>query len=43
MARGVKFRRKPKLSPFQIEDAKRRKDAGESETEIARLFGVRRK
>lgn len=40
MARGVRFGRKPKLSLFQIEEAKRRRDAGESHTEIARLFGV---
>ncbi|MET4173877.1 DNA invertase Pin-like site-specific DNA recombinase [Bradyrhizobium sp. LA6.1] len=40
MARGVKFGRKPKLSPFQIVEAKRRRDAGESHTEIARLLGV---
>jgi hypothetical protein len=30
MARGVKFGRKPKLTPFQIEEAKRRREAGES-------------
>ncbi len=40
MARGVKFGRKLKLSPFQIEEAKRRREAGEAHTEIARLFGV---
>ena len=40
VARGVKFGRKSKLSPFQIEEAKRRRDAGESHTEIARLFRV---
>jgi DNA invertase Pin-like site-specific DNA recombinase len=40
MARGVKFGRKPKLSPFQIKEAKRRRDAGENNSEIARLFGV---
>lgn len=40
MARGVKFGRKPKLSPFQIEQAKRKRDAGETHSEIARLFGV---
>jgi DNA invertase Pin-like site-specific DNA recombinase len=40
MARDVKFGRKPKLSPFQIEEAKRREDGGESHTDIARLFGV---
>jgi DNA invertase Pin-like site-specific DNA recombinase len=40
MARGVKFGRKPKLSPFQIGEAKRRRDAGESHTEIARSYNV---
>lgn len=40
MARGVKFGRKPKLSPFQIEEAKKRKQAGESHTEIARSYNV---
>jgi DNA invertase Pin-like site-specific DNA recombinase len=40
MARGVKFGRKPKLTPFQIEEAKRRREAGESHADIARLFGV---
>lgn len=40
MARGVKFGRKPKLTPFQTDEAKRRRDAGESHAEIARLFGV---
>jgi DNA invertase Pin-like site-specific DNA recombinase len=39
-AKGVQFGRKPKLSAFQIAEAKRRRDAGESHTEIARLFGV---
>jgi DNA invertase Pin-like site-specific DNA recombinase len=36
MARGVRFGRKLKLSPFQIDEAKRRRDAGESHSEIAR-------
>ncbi|MCK1653063.1 recombinase family protein [Bradyrhizobium sp. 149] len=40
MARGVKFGRKPKLSPFQIEEAKRRREAGESQTNIARSYNV---
>jgi DNA invertase Pin-like site-specific DNA recombinase len=39
-ARGVKFGRKPKLSPFQIDEAKRRLEAGESQSEVGRLFGV---
>jgi hypothetical protein len=37
---GVKFGRKLKLSSFQIEEAKRRREAGESHSDIARLFGV---
>ena len=40
MARGVRFGRKPKLSVFQIQEAVRRRDAGEAMTEIGRLFGV---
>jgi DNA invertase Pin-like site-specific DNA recombinase len=40
MARGVKFGRKPKLTPFQINEAKQRREAGEPLTEIGRLFGV---
>ncbi|KYK47671.1 resolvase [Bradyrhizobium liaoningense] len=40
MARGVRFGRKPKLSPFQIAEAKRRRDAGESHSEIARSYNV---
>jgi DNA invertase Pin-like site-specific DNA recombinase len=40
MVRGVKFGRKLKLSAFQIEEAKRRREAGESHSDIARLFGV---
>jgi DNA invertase Pin-like site-specific DNA recombinase len=39
-AKGVKFGRKLKLSPFQIEEAKRRLEAGESQAEVGRLFGV---
>ncbi|UGY05081.1 recombinase family protein [Bradyrhizobium quebecense] len=39
-ANGVKFGRKPKLTPFQITEAKRRREAGESHTDIAKLFGV---
>ncbi len=40
MARGVKFGRKPKLTDFQRKDALRRREAGESLSEIGRLFGV---
>lgn len=40
MARGVKFGRKPKLTDFQRQDALRRREAGESLSEIGRLFGV---
>lgn len=40
MAKGVQFGRKPKLTPFQIEEAKKRREAGETQTEIAKLFGV---
>jgi DNA invertase Pin-like site-specific DNA recombinase len=40
MARGVKFGRKVKLTPFQIEEAKRRRETGQSLSEIGRLFGV---
>ncbi len=39
-ARGVRFGRKPKLSPFQIAEALRRREAGESLTDIARTYGV---
>ncbi len=40
MARGVRFGRKPKLSPFQIAEAIRRREAGESLVDIARTYGV---
>jgi hypothetical protein len=40
MARGKRFGRKPKLSGFQIEEALRRRDAGEALTDIARSYGV---
>jgi DNA invertase Pin-like site-specific DNA recombinase len=40
MARGVKFGRKPKLTDYQKVDAIRRREAGESLSEIGRLFGV---
>jgi DNA invertase Pin-like site-specific DNA recombinase len=38
-ANGVKFGR-PKLSQFQIDEAKRRLEAGESQSDVGRLFGV---
>src|SRR6266478_9431035 len=40
MARGVRFGRKPKLSLFQVAEALRRREAGESLTDIARTYGV---
>lgn len=40
LANGVKFGPKPKLSPYQREEAKRRRDAGEPVTLIARSFAV---
>jgi DNA invertase Pin-like site-specific DNA recombinase len=40
MARGVKFGRKKKLTPHQTQEAIRRRDEGESLSEIGRLFGV---
>jgi DNA invertase Pin-like site-specific DNA recombinase len=39
-AKGIKFGRKPILSQFQIKEAKRRLEAGESQSEVGRLFGV---
>jgi DNA invertase Pin-like site-specific DNA recombinase len=39
-ARGVRFGRKPILTKFQIDEAKRRLEAGESQSEIGRMFGV---
>ena len=38
--RGIKFGRKPKLSPFQITEALGRRANGEALTEIARSYGV---
>jgi DNA invertase Pin-like site-specific DNA recombinase len=40
MAKGVKFGRPPKLTAFQIEEAKRRLKVGESQSEVGRLLGV---
>jgi DNA invertase Pin-like site-specific DNA recombinase len=39
-AAGVKFGRKPKLSPFQRAEALRRLDAGHSQVAVARTYGV---
>jgi DNA invertase Pin-like site-specific DNA recombinase len=38
--RGVRFGRKPKLTPHQVQEAMRRREAGEPMTEIGRLFNV---
>jgi len=40
MARGVQFGRKPKLTPHQIAEAKARRDAGETTTDIGRSYNV---
>jgi hypothetical protein len=40
MARGVRFGRKVKLTPHQIAEALRRRDAGEALTEIAKTYNV---
>jgi DNA invertase Pin-like site-specific DNA recombinase len=40
MAAGVKFGRKPKLSPYQRAEAIKRRAAGETLTSIARSYGV---
>jgi DNA invertase Pin-like site-specific DNA recombinase len=40
MAKGVKFGRRPKLTPHQRKEVIARRDAGESETALARLFNV---
>jgi DNA invertase Pin-like site-specific DNA recombinase len=40
MAKGVRFGRKPKLTEYQIDEAKRRLEAGASQSEVGRLFGV---
>jgi len=39
-ANGVKMGRKPKLTPFQIREARERRDAGETLMKIARSYGV---
>jgi DNA invertase Pin-like site-specific DNA recombinase len=40
MANGVRFGRKPKLTPHQRAEALARREAGESMTAIARSFNV---
>jgi DNA invertase Pin-like site-specific DNA recombinase len=40
MARGVRFGRKPKLTVHQIAEAKSRREAGESLTDIGRSYNV---
>jgi DNA invertase Pin-like site-specific DNA recombinase len=40
MARGVKFGRKPKLTPHQIAEAIRRRETGEALTDIGRSYNV---
>ena len=40
MANGVRFGRKPKLTPHQQKEATKRRADGESETAIARSFNV---
>ena len=39
-ARGVRFGRPPVLTPYQQEEARRRLAAGETQTDIARSYGV---
>lgn len=40
--RGVRFGRKPKLTPHQAREARERREAGEAATEIARSYNVHR-
>jgi DNA invertase Pin-like site-specific DNA recombinase len=40
MAKGIKFGRKPKLTPHQVAEAIRRRDAGEALTAIAKTYAV---
>jgi len=40
MAKGVRFGRKPKLSPFQRQEALKRRAAGETLAEIAKSYAV---
>jgi DNA invertase Pin-like site-specific DNA recombinase len=39
-ARGVRFGRRPKLTPHQIQEALARREAGEAVTEIGRSYNV---
>jgi hypothetical protein len=39
-AKGIKFGRKPKLNKYQQQEARARRDAGETSMDIARTFGV---
>jgi DNA invertase Pin-like site-specific DNA recombinase len=43
MARGVRFGRKPKLTPHQITEARARREAGEALSDIGRSFNVSRR
>jgi hypothetical protein len=40
MARGVKFGRKPNLTPHQVNEAIARREAGEAMTDIGRSYNV---
>jgi helix-turn-helix protein len=40
MAKGIKFGIKPKLTPHQIAEAMRRRDAGEALADIGRSYNV---
>ena len=40
LARGVRFGRRPKLSPFQVKEAIARREAGEALADIGRSYGV---
>jgi DNA invertase Pin-like site-specific DNA recombinase len=40
MERGVKFGRKSKLSPYQVDEVKQRLAKGDTQTAIAKTFGV---
>jgi hypothetical protein len=40
MARGVRFGSKPKLTPHQIAEARKRREAGEALSDIGRSFNV---
>jgi DNA invertase Pin-like site-specific DNA recombinase len=42
LAVGIRFGRKPKLTPYQRQEARERLEAGESQLAIRRSFGVDR-